>query len=297
MVTKIAWGANAVATLTYENEEDAPKKEIEGKLKMELANIKGLIGKADTTNETQTATDQTKKEADGAFAKPSTPLLKGLGVGFGYEQKSEGTLQSEKIQVLFNADFLPKGEANPTNVEKAMALIEAIPKRLGESEAGKGKAITIYLLPLSLLKQNLDDIEIPQQNIYHPIPDSMVIKMEQFFETIEDLQQTLKDLHAFSFSNREMIAYDSSDKIEKFSKNFDAALVELRDKLKQHLFEVRSGKEPILGLENVKKEFEMDEYSTQKVRDFIQEHIDLKEKIAHFKDFIGRYIFGLLSWS
>lgn len=114
-------------------------------------------------------------------------------------------------------------------------------------------------------------------------------KFKEYLKSMEIFLLTrfiiFSDLQEFVHHNKAFIADEEYKKVDTFTKRFETAFVGLKDNFKNRLYEIRSGLVSFSTLDNVQEEFESQKYSTKDVKHFINEHIDLREKIDHFKKF------------
>uniref|UniRef100_A0A914URY3 SNTX MACPF/CDC-like domain-containing protein n=1 Tax=Plectus sambesii TaxID=2011161 RepID=A0A914URY3_9BILA len=105
VVIGISWGVNTAVTLTYENNEDRSKDEIEGKLKASLEKLEkfSVSGKVEG--------------------------------GEKWLDEDNSTVQEMHVKVY--ADVLPNEEGAPRSLEEAMELIYNMPRRVAATGGGR----------------------------------------------------------------------------------------------------------------------------------------------------------------
>uniref|UniRef100_A0A914QAK7 Uncharacterized protein n=1 Tax=Panagrolaimus davidi TaxID=227884 RepID=A0A914QAK7_9BILA len=162
VVTRLKWGANAVAELFIENDENLGKMEITGAIKANLGKI-----------------------ADIALSDASiTGNVK-------YENFNLSKIN--KIRWSVNAD-VDLNTKTPKNAEEALNIIYHLPEKI--KEEGNGRPLEFCLLPLKELKETLGCTKTTNA-IFHKIQNSEILKVEHQFKEIETSRLdllTLRDL-------------------------------------------------------------------------------------------------------
>ena len=204
VVVGIDWGAKSVATFEHENSENSEKRLIEGKLDGSLKKISARISGSGKLD------DDEKKVCD-------------------------------RVSIKYYGDFIAPGQL-PTTVDEAINLMKNVPNYMQTSNAGKGVALELKLMPIEelgkivkieekidrwLVELKEDSINLVQQEL-----DKFIVKKQRFY----DLKGEIVEENENFFQDSE-IAFLVDEQ-----NNMQQTEIQFRNKLYQLFVGIRSGK-------------------------------------------------------
>jgi len=178
VVTQIEYGANCALTVTDQNSENQNKREVEGKLALQLEKLSTLVG---LTGE---AAAQCRDEMSDEWTK---------------------------FSIEFFGDVIPEGSsAFPQTLDGAVELMRTIPELVKNSNHGKGKPLSYVMLPLSCL-----DLHKPSRQTEIPvnvISEVWSTKIVNLFDHIAECKQKVYDQTDEIEQNRYCVTDNERDK-------------------------------------------------------------------------------------
>jgi len=156
VVIGIQWGANCIVTVTDHNHEERDKNEIEGKLRLDVENIKQVVSPSDTMEVER-------------------------------EKHATGDWDHYKHEIF--GDVLPdSAEEFPQTLDGALALMRRVPQLVQKFNDGKGKPLTYIMLPVSCLIATEN-----HKQSFKGIGEIWTTKMTNVFEHVLELRQRAQD--------------------------------------------------------------------------------------------------------
>uniref|UniRef100_A0A914PLU1 G domain-containing protein n=1 Tax=Panagrolaimus davidi TaxID=227884 RepID=A0A914PLU1_9BILA len=250
VVTRLKWGANAVAELFIENDEKLGKMEITGAIKANLGKI-----------------------ADIALSDASiTGNVK-------YENFNLSKIN--KIRWSVNAD-VDLNTKTPKNAEEALNIIYHLPEKI--KEEGNGRPLEFCLLPLKELKETLGCTNTTN-TIFYKIQNAEILKVEHQFKEIETSRLDLLTLRDFMMRNIDYVIPNDLKTLKEFMNIFDISFTQFQQSISTKLNEVRSGKadqnQLLAIVETFKKESNA---ASPKVEEFTASFKTAERRINMLKD-------------
>jgi len=161
VVVQIYWGANCTVSVTDQNSENMHKKDVEGKLALELK--KWMIS---------ISNEATKGKSE--------------------EQNTDDSFSLE----IFGDVLQDSSDEFPYTMEGAVAMIKKIPELTLKSNSGYGKPLTYVMIPLSspAFQSYLDctrHLKIPDLS---NLDEGRIVKVIHLFDYMTELEQKAHDL-------------------------------------------------------------------------------------------------------
>uniref|UniRef100_A0A914PDK4 Uncharacterized protein n=1 Tax=Panagrolaimus davidi TaxID=227884 RepID=A0A914PDK4_9BILA len=256
VVTRLKWGANAVAELIIENDEKIGKTEITGAIKANLGKI-GEMALSDAT-------------IQGNIKHESFDLSK-----------------VTKIRWSVNADVISNTKT-PKNAEEALNIIHNLPEQIKEN--GNGRPLEFCLLPLKELKESLGYVN-SNNAVFHKIESTAVLKVEQQFTEIESSRLDLLTLQNFMTSNTEFVTTNELNTVKEFLNAFDISFMEFQQLIAAKLNQIRSGKAEQIELMEIIEKFKKESNATSsKVKEFLSLFETMEERVTLLRDVTSKGI-------
>jgi len=190
--------------------------------------------------------------------------------------------QLSKFSFELYGDLLPKNV--PANLVDAMKFLVKSPSLLQSANNGKGKQLSLILLPLKELIK-LWKIDSSVNTLVKRINDNIVRKCVRLFDDMNRVSQKLNDLVMDVNRLEPFINSTNVKQINDIKNNFDHYQGEVQTNLSDHLKNVRSGIEEVSLLENVIVEASKSPYSWQTIgtmdMTMLTREIDLVDRLLN----------------
>ncbi len=224
VVCGIQWGGKAIVKVEYANTDNENKKEIKGMLSAEIERM--------------------------AFA------IKGAAQG-SYDNKESNV--SNRYALKMYGDFLPERHI-VQDIESALSLIKEMPDLVTKGNEGKGKALQFYLLHLPML--SYFGFEVTCDAVVKLVNE---VTINSFISTFDVLHSNISELRDIYEDYREQIDFVTEKIMQNIAKMIDeltANELNMTEKLKHCIVDVRAGKQPVDTIENILKEFKLNNFQT-----------------------------------
>ena len=224
VVVGIHGGANCAITMTDENSENKDRKEVEGRIGLQLEKLKKIISAAHSPGIVE------------------------------YEDSDIESLS--KFTLKFFADILPDTPNEiPLTWQGALAVVKKLPELLKNNNDGKGKPLSYALLPLANLPFGLPGTtrEIAE------LEGGCVVKALQVFDHVAELRQKVHDnydkLQSFSQHPSYYVTPSELAHVSSFENHFECVYASLQSEVRKLSIEIRSKNKDAESLEGLCKEY------------------------------------------
>ena len=238
VVTGITWGANAIASFEYSNDENSDKKEISGNLKAIVEKVSySISGKA--------------------------------GANFTEGQNKLKT----QLSIRFFGDVLIKGKV-PQTVEEVLTLMGNMLNTINKTNDGKGSPLEYTLSPLRRFEKFIKrDKDVNQ--LINEIDQATLMLVETTFDELLEATQKFNDFKGQVSENEDFIEEKQLREINSKANEIRVSESMFKDSLKTKLIEVRSGKGISSNITKFINDFKGSPSSPYSLKDFIIKHSKL----------------------
>uniref|UniRef100_A0A914DXV3 G domain-containing protein n=1 Tax=Acrobeloides nanus TaxID=290746 RepID=A0A914DXV3_9BILA len=196
---------------------------------------------------------------------------------------------SGKLEFQFFADALITRQKVPNTVEEAIDFARDLPSAIQKTNDGKGVPISYTLLPLSALQSYLTATETID-HLLCKVDEITISVISRMFDDMERNRRLVYDIQVDFEDNSYCLPNTQIDTIRNKLIAIENCMASIRQKVRDEIVNVRSGKQNISVLNSIVEEYDNSDCSRNNVQNFLDGLHDIKHKISFVKNLQQRKV-------